>query len=751
MTQLHATAVISAVDRASGVFARVAANAHALGGRVRTAGAAIGAFGQTATLGLLGAGVGLGGFGFAAQYNVSKLRTAIRSAGELTADEMTEINKSVEAASLTYGHTLGQMLEGTKELVQGGLSAKILADGLDVLGKSARVNQIPVGQMAERLIQTSRALGYQMDTREQVQESLSKSSDLLAVAPNISTDSTEGFFTFLKIYAPIAKAIGQTEAEIAAMGATLADLGFKSEEGGTAARTLMARMVTMSPKARAAFRAEGGTLEGLFEIDQSKLGDMSSLGQRLHGLFGRGVSGLGQFADPSKFAELSEWRDGLTKHIISSLGIGKGQAQERKEITAAVEQHVSSAVSKMDPEKMFEHLGALNTSLATDSEIFGKQRLAQGVGLKNAMALYRQKRAEAEKKLAGATERRLKFTIGTLDTEMDRFAAAWSVLRDRMFAAGSESVLTQALGGLSSALKGLSQADTSVLNKIVMGVGALVAVPAGVWAITTMGAGFATLATGIGAAGAALAGAPMLAKLLAGGGLLALADLGSAFQLGSPVGELGPVIPTTPIGETLGALGGVFRELGGAVGDVTTAAGKVSGEVQKLFGLDGTDSVLVLSLRAVKVYLDAISSAIGMVRKGVPRVIGYAEDLAAGTVDKPATDSTMFGFGVGDDSTIGPPTSGAKVAPSPPSAVRPPVVGEPFEAPLMRDLDPGYGPGSTPGNLTVSGQTRVEVQGFGRMEIDVKVDGGGTVTDKRGGEFKLERGTSTMDIEGGAP
>lgn len=726
MTQLRATAVISAVDRASAVFARVAANAHALGGRVRTAGAAIGAFGQTATLGLLGAGVGLGGFGFAAQYNVSKLRTAIRSAGELTSEEMQGINRAAEQAGLQYGHTLGQMLEGTKELVQGGLNAKVLADGLDVLGKSARVNQMPLGTMAEKLIQTSRALGYSMDTGEEVRSALTKSSDLLSVAPNISTDSTEGFFTFLKYYGPIAKVIGQSEAEIAALGATMADLGFKGEEGGAAMRTIMARMVTMTPKARAAFKAEGGKLDGLFDIDQTKLGDMGSLDQRMQGLFGRKVGGLGKFSDPSRFGDVSEWRDALTKHVISSLGIGKGQAQERKEITAAVEQHISRAITKIDVERMFSELERLQTSLATDSELFGKQRLQQGAGLKKAVELYKKKLAEAQAKLDGATERRLLYTIGTLDTEMDRLAAAWSVFRDRMFRSGSESVMTRTISSLSGALADLSQADPSVLNGVVAGVAALVAVPAGVWAVTTIGSGFATLAAGIGAAGAELAGAPLLAKLLLGGGLLALADLGTAFQLGSPVGDLGPVIPTSSIGETLEALGGVFKELGGALGDVTTAAGTVSSEVQKLFGLDGKDSVLVLSLKAIKVYLDAMASAIKMTRESVPRVLGYAEDLAAGTVDKPASDSTMFGWGVGDDRTVGPPTG-----------------------PLMKDIDPTAG--ATP--IAVQGQANVAVEGQvqGRVEIDIKVDGPGSVTDRRGGDLsgKLDRGTSTMDIEGG--
>jgi hypothetical protein len=657
---LRANAIITAVDRFSGPVRAMGAALNAMTGRANVAATRFANMGNALTLGLAAAPAALGGLSMVSQYHLDKIRTGLRSIGGLTGSELDDLNTSAASAALKYGHNLQTMLQGAKDLVQGGLASETLAAGMDILGQAARRNQEPVGQMAEKLIQTSRALGYSLDSKEDVQKSFMRSADLLSVAPNISTDSMQGFFTFLKYYGPIARVMGQKEDVISAVGATMADLGFKGEEGGAAMRTILARMVTMTPKGRAAFRAEGGQLEELFKLDNAKLSDMRSLQERLRGVFGSEVGGLEQFGDVSRFRDVSDWRDALNAHLTTSLGIGKGQAQDRKTLTAMLEQHISRAITEVDIERMFGHLAALETSLATDSELFGKQRLQQGVGLKNALPLFRRKLEEARRQLPGATGRGDLFTLGTLSTELDRFTAAWSVFKDKVFGAGPDSIVTAAFRKLADGLGALSAADPNRLNQLALGIGALVALPAGALAISAVAAGFTAMAGGLTAIGAAFAGAPILTKLLMGGGLLALMDLPSIFTAPDDLKALPDAFGTypkdfsqMPIAITLREVANLFGELGGIASDAYAS-------IRGIFGADVSNMPLLDAVQQLNVVLAGAAAEAKALRSG-----GVLPFIAGKEPDKPqdwgwagrAWDWGRSLFGSGGDAPMSRPAA----------------------------------------------------------------------------------------------
>jgi len=624
---LRANAIITAVDRFSGPMQRMAGALSAMTNRVGAASSKFATLGNMATLGLAAAPAALATMSMASQYHIDKVRTGIRSIGGISGTALQDLNEAAADASLKYGHNLLTMLKGAKDLIQGGLQADTLAAGMDILGQAARRNQEPVDQMAEKLIQLSRALGYSLETKEDVRKSFTRAADVLSVAPNISTDSMQGFFTFAKYYAPIARVLGQKEDMISAVGATMADLGFKGEEGGAAMRTIMARFVTMTPKGRAAFRAEGGQLEEMFGIDPGKLGDMRSLRQRILGVFGADVGGLESFGDVSRHGDLAGWRDALSEHLMQALGIGKGQAQDRKTLTAMLEQHISRAITEMDIEKMFGHLHKLETSLATDSELFGKQRLQQGIGFKNALPLYRKKLELARRELPGATARGDLFTFGTLSTEIDRFTAAWSVFKDKVFGSGADNIITRGFGQFADALGALSRADPERLNQLAIGVAALVAIPAGALALTAVASGFTAMAGGLVAIGAAFAGAPLLSKLLLGGGLLALMDLPSVFAapdnlsaLPDAFGAYPKDFSQMPIAVTLRQASDMFKELGGVAGDAYTG-------VRNLFGFDAGASPLIDGLKLMNSLLGAMAGDAKQLRsKGFVSWLAGKED-----------------------------------------------------------------------------------------------------------------------------
>lgn len=709
---LRANAIITAVDRFSGPMQRMAGAAQAMTGRLTAASSRFAGLANSALMGL-GSGVA-GGLTFASQYDIDKIRTGIRAVGSMSGSEMDAINEAASRSALAYGHNLKDMMQAGKDLIQGGLEGSVLAGAFDIVGQAARRNQEPLGQMAEKLIQASRALGYSLDTKENVDKNLTKAADLLSVAPNISTDSMSGFFTFLKYYAPIGRTLKQTEAEMAALGATMADLGFKGEEGGSAMRTIMARLVSMSPKAKAAFRAEGGTLDGLFDINQTKLADMRALQERLKGVFGVAVGGLEKFSNPSKFKGIDQWRDALLTHLTKRLGIGKNQAQDRKTLTAALEQHIARSVDKIDIEKAFGTLAALETSLATDSELFGKQRLQQGAGLKNALDLYRQKLEMAKREMPGATARGDLFTQGTLSTEIDRFTAAWSVFRDKVFNAGPESLITQGIGKLADALGALSQADPNRLNQIAVAVAALVAVPAAGLTLSALGAGFGAIAGGLGGIAAAFASSTMLSKLLMGGGLLAMFDLPSIFNapdnlkaLPDAFGTYPKDLSQMPIAQVLQSVSDLMKEIGGAAGDIQRS-------LASAFGYDVSGSPLLMGLNAIKFVLEGITTSIKYWRDNVPVLLG-----GKGELKPPGQEGSWWRemWSHYNREIVG--------GLSTPSGL-PPLARTTDE--LLRSL-----------NVQVAGT----VEGKMQLEATIKVEGGGQVTSQRtsGGEVKGQLNT----------
>ena len=140
MSTMNVSATISARDLASPVFQRIAQNAAAASKRFSSVAGSFGNLGNAMSMGMAGVGAGFGGFSMAAQYEVDKVRTAIKSVGEITGKEFAELDDAAKRSSLTYGNTLKETLGGVKELIQGGIPANLLAASLDQVGMAARAN-----------------------------------------------------------------------------------------------------------------------------------------------------------------------------------------------------------------------------------------------------------------------------------------------------------------------------------------------------------------------------------------------------------------------------------------------------------------------------------------------------------------------------------------------------------------------------------------------------------------------------------
>lgn len=615
MVNFNANAIITAIDRASPVFAKVAASARMMTRSMSAANTHLAGASRTLAGGLAMGGAGLGGFALAAEYQVSKLTNQIKIFGDISEAEYGRVHAAAKDAAAKYGIPLREMLEGTRDLIQGGIPENAIAGSLDILGAAAARNHEPISRMADMLIRTARVMGFPMRNAKETAEALTRAADMLGTAPLISTESTSGFFEALKFIAPMGRVVGMSEAEMAAWNATMADLGFPGEEGGAGLRTILARLVSLTPKARAAIRGEGIDIGKVFSMDEARLYNIDALRERLAGanLFLEDGAGLARFAKPSG-AGVQDWRDRLLKYLSEALGITKGDVENRKALTAVVEQHIASAISKVDLERALEVIARADSSLYTDQELAGKQRLQILEQLKNNTELYRQKLAEYTQRHKDSTRKGVKQLFGTLAFEMNRVASNWSIAVDSLFESGGKGGLAAFFKTLADGLGDLSRADPQVLSRLALGLGALVALPGASFAVSSIAGSVGQLAGGLAALGAAFMRAPILGKLLFGGGLLALGDLDQVFQRQRDAKGL-PIEGSSPVEETLRSLGSLAGEAGGAVGDLYAA-------LRELFGFDGRSSLLVDSLRLVNFLADTAATSLKYWRENAPAIAG---------------------------------------------------------------------------------------------------------------------------------
>lgn len=616
MVNLVATATIVGVDRASATFAKVAASARVMANSMAATNARLATVGRGLGSGFALGGAGLGALVLAGQYQVSKLANQVRIFGDVSEKEYARVHAAAKNAAGKYGIPLREMLEGTRELLQGGIPESSIATSLDILGAAAARNHEPVGRMAEMLVRTARVMGMTMDTADQTAEALTRAADMLGTAPLISTESTAGFFEALKFIAPIGRVIGMSEPEMAAWNATMADLGFLGEESGAGLRTIIARLVGMSPKAKAALRGEGIDTGELFSMRDERLYDMAALRERLAGanLFLDDGTSLDRFGSPARFRGVQDWRDHMLRFLTEALGIGKGDVENRKALTAVIEQHIASSIEKLNLKKVMEVLGKANSSLYTDAELAGKQRLQILEALKHANQLYEKKLAEYERRHKGATRRGVKQLLGTLAFEMNRVGSNWSNVVDSLFLSGGQGGLAQFFKALADGLGDLSRANPDTLGRLALGLGALATAPVAGYVIGTMAASVRQLAGALAALGGAFLRAPILGKLLMGGGLLALGDVDEAFQRRkNALGE--PVAGSSPVEETLGSLAGLAGEISGAIGDAYSG-------LRSMFGFDGRGSLLVDSLQLINFLAEGAATSLRYWRDNAPAILG---------------------------------------------------------------------------------------------------------------------------------
>lgn len=742
MTMMTATAVITAVDRASAVFARVGQAAQAQARRFQAAAGSMNRF-TTTTAAATGAGsLFAASVSMQGEKQIDYISRLMQSAGELTVQQREMLKGSALESSVRTGIRAQELLEAQRELIQGGLDASTTSSMTETFAKVARANGIEAKKVAEDAINVANALGFAMGTTEEKVASLTRAMEFMSVVPNLSTESWEGLRTSLKYAAPVAGALKIPITQLGAALSILADAGFKGEEAGTALRTIMVRALAPTRQARLEMRAAGIDLDQLYKFDSSKLGDTKALAERLRGAgLGQGVDldrVLAPLADPSKYRGVYEWQDKAQEILMQALGIKKGDAEARGIVNKAIGGHVNSANSGFELEGYFRGIAKL--PLQAMKDMFGLQRISQAIKLREEinkaikaadngdLTKFRRLEQEFDRLMPGAIDRRAAPVMEGFAYAVDRAAASLARLRNAIFESGVGSGLTDALAKASAAVEQFSKTNPQALRDITIAIAGLAAVGVGGFALSKV-------AVGLGAIAAAVARLGSLPMLAAGGlaGML-FGDIGKLFE--TTHDPYGTNSPTSRYLEMRESLGGLFSELGKSASAIGSGIETAYQAVRKLFGFDGSGSLLVDSFNAVRFLVDGLAASIKFARESIEawtkgsKAPDFRESLPRDWL-KNAYDEyqRLNRMILGRDQSAVPHPAGPTPMPGADGAGR-------FASPVPL----------LPPKVDVTGQADVTV----RSEVTVKVEGPGTVTGQQGGtgsvSVPLNTGKTMPDI-----
>lgn len=637
---LRANAIITAIDRFSGpvrsmggALDRLMSRSGAIGGRLNSLSGSFSKLSQAGQTGLgLGAPGMLGGaLALQGEYQVDRVSRLMQSAGELTDQQRQMMKRAAFSASQLTGIGAPDVLEGQRALIQGGLDAQSTLRFTDTVAKVAKANGMSMGHVAEDAINVANALGYAMSNPDEKIASMTKVMEFMSVVPNLSTESWEGLRTSLKYAAPIAGMLKMEVTELGAALSVLADAGFKGEQAGTALRTSLVRIQAATPKARGELRAAGIDLDNLFSFDRGKLGDKVSLRERLM------AGGLGNAQiidsalkgmDIARHNSVYGYQDALIERLTRALGIGKGDAENRRILNAAIGQHIDVAKNSFDMERYFQGIAKL--SAPAMKEIFGLQRIAQAEALRRELnkiielpsgerlTRFRHLANQFKILMPGAIDRRFATVADGYAMAVDRLSGALGALRNAVFETQFGRDVTAGLSWLTSQLRALQSVDPSILRGVGTGLMAIAAIPV---------AGFLAIgASGFFSGLASLLATPGLPALLAAGGLYALlgGDLAAPFRAPAvdrlDSKDLG--FGTPPIVETWTSIKALVGEVGGLLGDIGAKANEWINSLGSMMGMDVEGSLLVKGLKATNFVLDGMVANLKFWRENAPQMLG---------------------------------------------------------------------------------------------------------------------------------
>ena len=581
MTTLTATAVITAVDRASAVFARVGANARALQGRVTAAAGGVHALRGAAAASLgIPAVLSVANFGHNEKEwdRVAHQYQAITEIGE---QQFETLKKKIVEISNATGVSRMELLEAAKGWAELGNAPQTFIENAEVAARTSRITGVSV---AEQMKESS-ALMRAFKGSDWKPADFKHFEEVYLVASKGMKGGAHAFGEAMKAWAPVSAGLGMTIEESSAFAQTLGGQ-FEPSEIGNALKTGFLRLAAPTPKANAAMRYAGINDARLYNLDKSRLSG-HSLAEGLRGAgFNVSKDLEAQIGADIDTVDLSKGSAALVDKLRNTLSQAFGRAtktgkhilsaQDSAIVNQALLQLVGNAKGKLNWDEFFKQFGPFASNLALMSTVFGKEHAAKWMDLLKQAKHYTENYERIMEHSAGALERKSKIFFEGFSFELERLQANWQNLLGTVGGSGIKRDLSAMAQGLNDFFESAQHADPEKLRKIFWAVSALATAPV----------------FGVGAAGvAALA--------------LAFTDLTKAFdgELKLELGPNGEVLNSygpSQIVQTLESVKKLFSEIGAGLAPLGNA-------VREFFDISPDDSGFLGALKKADEWIKNIT------------------------------------------------------------------------------------------------------------------------------------------------
>jgi TP901 family phage tail tape measure protein len=227
--------LITAKDKASGVFDLLKRNALSLGSTILTY------FGVKSFFGAVQG---------AAEFEAAL--SEVKAVAGATADEMARIRKASEDAGATTKFTATESAEALGELTRAGMDVNEAISALPGVLALAQAGKIGLGEAADVTTQILAGFNLEADKSGAV-------ADVLAKGADASKTSVLGLGQGLSYAAPTAKALNLSLETTVALLGKFADGGIDASRGGTALNAILAQFLDPASKFRSELAAIGIT------------------------------------------------------------------------------------------------------------------------------------------------------------------------------------------------------------------------------------------------------------------------------------------------------------------------------------------------------------------------------------------------------------------------------------------------------------------------------------------------------------
>lgn len=588
MTTLNVQAVITAVDRLTPTLANIGGRVTSMQQRFNGAAAAASTFGQ-------GAGIAAAGLIAATTSGQAALDEALRQfqvVGTATTKQRHEMRSLTDQVATKLGLPQLDIIKGATELLQAGLEATDLLgkgkDGVTMLedmASGAKAAGESIASMSKDLVVLAKAFNLPWANADDRLASMRQVQGLAIVAPRLSPDSPTEHIRALAEFGAIAAQLGMSPKEASALQNTLSSAGFTGSRGGMALKTILQRMLNPTPAAQAQMMAAGFNYNSVFKHDLSGLtadtfinamGTGGVHAEKARAAINRLIrSGVAQGDD----LNLLRWKGELEAVISKSLGIKKGDAENRRIVKKSIDNITATASGGLDVVKFLEELGKM--PVASFKDLVGLHHATKGAVLKFQESL-RQYKLNLEKTDAWApyaVEEGLKVKLEGFAFSVGRLSASWTSFKNALNTSGAFGAVLDRLSGTLEHLTNMDPKNLDRLSKAISGLGiglaGLAAASGGVWLLARVGA----ILTG------------PLGKLLLGGGFAAfIAQMSGGFRPQEFNVNGAMQQGASPVMEFLNELTGLAGDLSGLFSDAISA-------VSEFANIDLISSPLITGLK----------------------------------------------------------------------------------------------------------------------------------------------------------